>query len=285
MSTQTPCERSAELLSAYVDAELSEQEAGHVQAHLDTCCECQSSCDALVALKRDIADIKLPEPASLRIWEGVGNKLRTRRSRLVWAQLTGGALNPELRLAAATFIVALGLGYAYPYLAARSTAAPPTSGLVATPFALTVGDYVEHVSAGSPDAFWHKYKAVDAMLDAVAEPLEFRPRMPDTLPGGYRLTSAKLLKDVCCYTVQLRYESPQDKLDVFECHDDHPVSFGAATASRGTHSGIAYTSFAWEGTDLVGRIFSADDVNIILVGDLDDELANQLTEELRSASD
>ncbi len=285
MSRQTSCERTAELLGAYVDAELSEREVAGVQSHLATCAECQGARDSLVELKRDIADIVLPEPASLRIWGSIGSELRDRRPRLAWAQLTGGAWNPELRLAAATFIVALGLGYAYPYLAARSNVAPPTSAPVATPVALTVGDYVEQVEAGSPDAFWNKYRALDAKLDVVAKPLEFSPRMPRTLPGGYRLTSAKLLKDVCCYTVQLRYESPRDKLDVFQCHDDHPVSFGDATASRGKHSGIAYTSFEWEGSDLVGRIFSADDVNIILVGDLDDDLANQLTEELRSASD
>ncbi len=285
MSRLTTCERAAERLGAYVDAELPEQESAEVQAHLAACAECQRSCAELVELKCEIAGIVLPEPASLRIWEDIEGELRARRPRLAWAQLTGGAWNPELRLAAATFIVALGLGYAVPYLASRGYMAPSTSGLLATPIALTVGDYVEQVSAGTPDAFWNKYRALDANLDLVAEPLAFRPRMPRSLPGGYELVGAKLLKDVCCYTVQLRYESPQDKLDVFQCHDDHPVSFGQARASRAKTGGVAYTSLVWDGTDLVGRVFNADDVNIILVGDLDDDLADQMTEEFRGASD
>ena len=283
MTKQTSCAQVSELLGAYLDSELSRQEMADVGAHVATCASCRRSCDDLAELKRDIAGVALREPASLQMWDGIGIQLRARRFRLAWAQLTGGAWNPELRLAAATFIVALGLGYSYPYLASRTAVRPPTSGLATTPIALTVGDYVEQIRAGSPEAFWTRYAALDATLDTVAEPLAFRPRMPRSLPGGYLLVGAKLLKDVCCYTVQLQYESPRDKLDVFECHDDHPVSFGTARTRRQQTAGIAYTSLTWEGTDVVGRVFSAGDVNIILVGDLDGELADQMTEELRNA--
>ena len=285
MTRQTSCAQVSELLGAYLDAELSKQERTDVGAHLATCAGCRRSCDDLAALKRDIAGIALPEPASPQIWDSIGIQPRARRPRFAWAQLTGGAGNPELRLAAATFIVALGLGYAYPYLASRAAVTPPASGLATTPIALTVGDYVEQISAGSAEAFWTRYAALDANLNTVAEPLAFRLRMPRSLPGGYQLVGAKLLKDACCYTVQLQYESPHDKLDVFECHDDHPVSFGKARTRREKTAGIAYTSLTWDGTDLVGRVFSAGDVNIILVGTLDDELADQMTEELRGAGD
>ncbi len=285
-SARTQCEEVRELVGAFVDGELERSSASAVEEHLIGCRSCALLRDDLVRLRQAVAELELPEPEPVRMWANIEHRLAEQEPTAVGAWLGSGpgGWNRQLVLAAATFAVAFGLGVAYPYVSARLRQPAPAT-LNQPPLTLTVGDYVQQVSGGSPDAFWIRYGAIDTQPGALADKLDFRPNVPDRLPGGFRVTSAKLLKDACCYTVQLRYESPSGVLDVFECHDDHPVSFGDVEARRAELSGLAYTSLRWAGTNLTAQIFNDDNVNIIVVGELEPDLADRVVQGFRDASD
>lgn len=282
MNGANGCDQTRERIGALVDGELAGRERLAVEQHMDGCAACRRHRDALIELKARIAGMELAEPRALRIWQGIDEELRARPP---WTRWVAGLRAGDLRAVAALLLVAAGLALGYGYAALRRGA--PESGIEPRqppPIALTVGDYVDQATAGTPEAFWARYTAIDAPPDALpdvlTDSLEFRPRVRRSLPGGYELRAVKLLKDACCYTIQLRYESERGVLDVFQCHDDHPVTYGRARAQRRVHAGLQYTSLDWDGTPLQGRAFSTDGVSVVLVGALEPGLADQILEDL-----
>ncbi|MCU0317498.1 MAG: zf-HC2 domain-containing protein [Fimbriimonadaceae bacterium] len=56
------CDQLAELLSAYVDGELSAAETKIVHRHLATCDDCLSEVEELTQLKLDVSSVRFEEP-------------------------------------------------------------------------------------------------------------------------------------------------------------------------------------------------------------------------------
>ncbi len=86
------CTALGEQLSAYLDGELSEAERQAAEAHLRECPDCRALCDALRAIRRDIAAAELNPPDNLhgQIMLGVRRANRARRLRRITAAASAG---------------------------------------------------------------------------------------------------------------------------------------------------------------------------------------------------
>lgn len=86
------CARIGDQLSAYLDGELSADEAAEVEAHLALCPDCARLCTALRGLRADIAAARLEPPAALhdRIMARVRRENRVRRLRRITAIASAG---------------------------------------------------------------------------------------------------------------------------------------------------------------------------------------------------
>jgi predicted anti-sigma-YlaC factor YlaD len=72
------CQEYAELLTGYVDDELSDEQRRLVETHLQGCAACSRQLDQLVFIKERLTMIKFKEPSDLelqRYWSGVYNRL------------------------------------------------------------------------------------------------------------------------------------------------------------------------------------------------------------------
>lgn len=86
------CTALGEQLSAYLDGELSQAEAQAVEAHLRACDDCAMLCQALSALRTEIAGAQLDPPPELheKIMVRVRRENRMRRLRRITAAASAG---------------------------------------------------------------------------------------------------------------------------------------------------------------------------------------------------
>jgi anti-sigma factor RsiW len=90
--TQPIDEHVGELLSGYLDGELTQQERQRVEIHRDACTECKTSLEELRALRESIAKARLSEVGQ-DVWRETMNEPATRTTRSIgWLLLIGGVL-------------------------------------------------------------------------------------------------------------------------------------------------------------------------------------------------
>lgn len=81
-----------ELLSGYIDGELTQQEQQRVRVHYESCRECESNLSELRALREKIGEARLSDRARDH-WRETMNDTATKTSRgLGWLLLIGGLL-------------------------------------------------------------------------------------------------------------------------------------------------------------------------------------------------
>ena len=72
------CQDHADLLTGYVDGELSDDQRRQVENHLSQCDDCSRQLDELVSIKERLTMIKFKEPSDRelkRYWSGIYNRL------------------------------------------------------------------------------------------------------------------------------------------------------------------------------------------------------------------
>jgi putative zinc finger protein len=90
--TQHIDEHVGELLSGYLDGELTQQERQRVEIHLDACTECKTSLDELRALRESIGKARL-SAVGQDVWREMMDEPVVRTTRSIgWLLLIGGIL-------------------------------------------------------------------------------------------------------------------------------------------------------------------------------------------------
>jgi anti-sigma factor RsiW len=90
--TQHIDDHVGELLSGYLDGELTQQQQQRVEVHRDACTECKTSLEELRALRESIGKARLSEVGQ-DVWREMMNEPVTRTSRSIgWLLLIGGVL-------------------------------------------------------------------------------------------------------------------------------------------------------------------------------------------------
>lgn len=85
-------EHVGELLSGFIDGELTQQDAQRVRLHIDNCADCQSELEALTSIREKIGQAKLSD-VRRDVWrEGMNDKGVKATRGLGWLLFLGGIL-------------------------------------------------------------------------------------------------------------------------------------------------------------------------------------------------
>lgn len=74
------CHETEEMLSAYLDGELTQQRRQQVELHVDACSDCRDTLDELKRVREGIAGLPSPEPTAEQ-WSRMMSVTMTRTSR------------------------------------------------------------------------------------------------------------------------------------------------------------------------------------------------------------
>ncbi|MEO0184363.1 MAG: anti-sigma factor [candidate division WOR-3 bacterium] len=103
------CDFSIELLSAYIDNELTESERQIVESHIKTCAICQQIVEQFKAIDASIRELEFEEPSRefvFNLKKNVMERLRKKKSPVIWKFLP-----IFMPVAAATILVILITGH------------------------------------------------------------------------------------------------------------------------------------------------------------------------------
>ena len=275
--------------------------AGDTRAHrhVRSCGRCQKVLGDGDLIAGELAELKLPDPSSARLWRQIESRLDGETATDSPEQRTAARLgaagrwvldeSPTWAVAIVAVLALLSVWQAREWASSGPSAVEVPGGagqelaergnlqLSMVPISLDVGSYVREVSRSSaPDEFWSAYRASDPEPNDPYRNLDFAPIVPEQLPHGFRLVDSKLLRDACCQTLQVRYAARDRWLDVFQCHDDHPIAFGEASVDRREVAGVVCTAFGWNDGEVRGRSFSLGNLSIVAVGNVTDEVLDDL---------
>ncbi len=86
------CQDHEDLLTGYVDGELSDDQRREVENHLQECADCSRQLEEIVSIKEHLTMIEFKEPSEMeleRYWGGVYNRLER---GLGWILASAGAI-------------------------------------------------------------------------------------------------------------------------------------------------------------------------------------------------
>jgi len=107
--TQRIDEHVGELLSGYLDGELTQQQRQRVDIHCDTCTECKKNLEELRALRESIGKSRLSE-IDQDVWREMMDDTTVRTSRGIgWLLFLGGVL-VAMGIGVYEFVIASSLG-------------------------------------------------------------------------------------------------------------------------------------------------------------------------------
>ncbi len=272
------------------------------QRHVRSCERCRRVLRDTDLVAGELGLVEMQDPSSARLWRQIEARLEGAAAAATPPQQRSGRLAlgvrwivdeaPTWAVGIVAVMAVLGVWQARDWASSRSAARPQVQSdaefsgsrglqLAMVPLSLDVGSYVASVARSSPpDEFWSAYRARDPEPDDPYRDLDFQPLVPEELPHGFRIVDSKLLRDACCETLLVRYQAADRWLDIFQCHDDHPIEFGQASVDRRDVSGIVCTAFGWRRGEIRGRSFSLGELSLVLVGNVTDDVLDAIVVDL-----
>lgn len=227
-------------LAAYCEGEVNLDERARIAAHLGECSSCRTLAEEIrnnVYLMRQLPRVN---PAD-QLWGTIENDLaldsKRKTTRRFW---TGGLLGPRERwILRPLAIVGLLLVIA-------------TSLLIASRSGLLPGGHAEELNlAGYLDLVGTVALAEPALKEFPAAPgfsevkwpearatVGFPLIAPDSLPGGYQLTTVRLYRRGDLRALQFKYLSEEDGLCVFQLPASSTLSFGERASEQYQTDGV-----------------------------------------------
>ena len=87
------CESIQELLSGYIDHELTQQKAQQVRLHLKECSSCRKIYDDLIAIRKEMGQLKYPECEEAKIDRLMNEPVSKAFGVIGWVCLTIGLMS------------------------------------------------------------------------------------------------------------------------------------------------------------------------------------------------
>ena len=232
------CLEARSLLSAYLDGELSPVDDLRIEVHLETCESCRHEHRGLArvtALFRDQgSDIGTAPP-----WRALERRLQARESAHVSKQLEPASQLASVRqkpwlasvpakrwIAVGTIAAsfALGVGLAPFFSSGGPPSIDPATASFLEGWSPDAGVMLP-VGAGIPelDAYLEEHRAREVPLDELARYVDFEPRMPRRLPGGYEIARSFVVHEQDQTNTCLLYKRGDESIALLERDTDLPA--------------------------------------------------------------
>ncbi len=269
-------------LSAYCEGELSADEKAHIEAHLESCADCRARCEETRKNAHLLHQVALREPAD-ELWYRIAQELSlggAASARVSSARTSSGWRNRRvLRLAVAAaclMVIATGLLLASRYGLLRGDQRGE----------LNLASYLDLVgTVASAQSELTEFPAAPGFttvsLSEVRATLDFPIIGPESLPEGYRLTTARLYTCEGVTALQLKYRSERGGLCVFQLPANLKLSFGDRQSERCTAGGVQCRRTFSTGCYTYGFILG-DTRCVIMTGQADQGLAEELINALKA---
>ncbi|MAC52226.1 MAG: hypothetical protein CME31_06750 [Gimesia sp.] len=218
------CSEVQELLSAYYDGELADDQKSHVSAHINSCSKCAKELAGFEKLSRMSSDFSEHVPTQ-QIWNQINQQLDQQSicedpgTKPVDNDRRFSFSVPRSFVLAATILVAAGIGwFTYQSWFAHGKH---------DHFTAEFGHYLDEFPR-DPDTAQQillaKYKNQLVDPNQASEHIGYQPSVAKGLPAEYTLESTHIIKMPCCTCVQsICKRSDGSTLAVFE-HDDDEIT-------------------------------------------------------------
>jgi len=214
------CSEVQELLSAYHDGELLDEQRSRLASHLEKCSDCTKKLAGFGKLSAMVDGLDSPVPPGY-MWSQIEQQLEQSCDEQAATKPVHQAPHrpyslPRLLAIAATILVAVGLSsFTYQMWIAHSEH---------DQFAVEFGKYLDEF-ARDPDAAQQTLLAnyENQIIDPghAIRQVGYRPAVADGLPQGYTLVSTHVMEMPCCTCTQsICKRSDGSTLAIFEHNDD-----------------------------------------------------------------
>ncbi len=225
------CQRIRDLLAAFQDAELADDDRRSVEEHLGECAACTAELAELDGLREIVRSCPEPQPPA-ELWDRIERAVHAStsvrqprvepRRRLIWAQWA---------TVAALLLVTVVTGLWARWQQEQSAERPPLASVDKPPhMAVDLDEYLnafQHDPQHAPHLFIARYNGQAVDLNETADKVNYRPIATSSLPDGFSLDRVYLLKMECCTGVQTVYRRKgADVLAILQHTVDQPVWYG-----------------------------------------------------------
>ena len=276
-SVNMNCQKVQNLLSAYVDEELSLDSQAQVSQHLKTCSACADEVASFQSLSRATAELSPPElPAT--VWRNVEAQLDAETA------VTLGQPEKPVRAAAfrwasiaALLLVAVTLGI---------VAYHSWDGHVHHELAADFSEYLDVFQERPGDAHLvlvNKYAGKTVELDEAHVQLGYRPTLADGLPNGYTIQTSFVMDMPCCKCIKtICKRNDGGTLAIFEHDDEQPIWFGDRSSIQAECGGESCVLTQMDSQIAVS--WQQGSRHLTVIGARDRDEAAMLVEHLASAA-
>ncbi len=225
------CTEVQELLSAYCDAELVDDQRSRVSCHLEECSVCDQKLAAFKNLSHMAKTVETPVPPE-HLWRRIEEQLdqqpkegQPKEGQLVSQSVVRSrtwTFSARRQLAlAATVLVAAGIGW----FAFQARFADSGNNQFTSNFGHYLDEF-HHDPDAAQQILLAKYEHQRVDPDQAIHRVGYRPVVANGLPEGYTLESTHVVKMPCCTCVQsVCKRSDGSTLAIFEHDDDETTDW------------------------------------------------------------
>ena len=283
------CDKTRQLVSAYLDGELDDGLVEAVREHLEGCPACSDHLESLGRLRQTLShgrDITAPSD----LWSRIAREIdRTAPRAETDAPTEAWASHRSARRRLFT-AAALLLAMVIPaYLIISRAPTNPTQDPDVKPFepppGLALAQYVQDMQSGEdvPGKFFDLHQRREVDLEELSEHVEFGPKLPTEVPSGLRLQKCYVLNTAGGNALGCEYVQGTRRMTFFQQRKGDPVLFEDLTQGcmdlNGIHcrcimmDGIMVLNWESDGrnTTVVCNFASTSDLGEIIRSLLGDE--------------
>jgi len=218
------CSEVQELLSAYFDGELADDQRDRVSAHIGTCTKCAGELAGFEKLSRMASVLSEPVPTH-QIWNQINQKLDQQsicENPIIKPDHNDRRFSfsvPKLFVLAATILTAAGISW-FTY---QSWFTHGNHDHFTAEFGHYLDEFVRDPDTAQ-QILLANYKNQLVDPNVASEHIGYQPSVAKGLPAEYTLKSTHIMKMPCCICVQsICKRSDGSTLAIFE-HDDEEIT-------------------------------------------------------------
>ncbi len=218
------CPEIQQLLSPFVDGELTAEVDASVQSHIEGCPNCAQELAAFQAISALAGSMPVPQPVP-GAWAALESRLDATQAVVAMVPSRPKRYRPSRNVVVATaFLILAGIGLSF-YLERDEH-----DNHLAVNFDRYLKEFI-HDPGQAQQVLAAAYRHQTVSLEQATQQLRYEPAATRGLPDGYALDAVQVFDMPCCKCIQCIYtNADKSVLTLFEYDSDQPLWFGKRPA-------------------------------------------------------